>query len=122
MWDLQDALILQSVSYAGRRGDLRTVISSADAINVAIPTREEIERSVRRLMAAGLVHPDGDRVRPTRAGKRLVRKCGRWRDGVRMIPRQLEAKLASEVPFPSKVGEWDLDESTWQDAYARYRR
>jgi hypothetical protein len=120
MWTRQDAWILQSVVYAGMRGDLRSIIGNADAINVDIPSREQIEESVRRLEAAGLVESDGIRVRATRAGKRLVRQSGRWREGIRTIPRRLEARLNEEVPFPRGVSDWRLSQSDWQAAYDRY--
>jgi hypothetical protein len=122
MWTSQDAWILQSVVYAGRRGDLRSVLGNADAINVDIPSRDQIEASARRLEAAGLVKPDGARLRATRAGKRLVRQSGRWRQGIRTISRRLEGRLKEQVPFPERVGQWTLSREQWQRAYESYRQ
>lgn len=66
MWEWCDAWILQSIVYAGRRGDLRSVIANADAINVDIPSRAQLEQTVQRLEAAGLVTTEGTGVRATR--------------------------------------------------------
>jgi hypothetical protein len=122
MWEWADAWILQSVVHAGRRGDLRSVIAAADAINVDIPSRDQLERSVRRLEAAGLVTADGRRIRATRAGKRLVRRSGSWRQGIRTIAPQIEAQLTERVPFPEGMGRWALAQPEWQAAYDDYCR
>ncbi|HEX8053487.1 MAG TPA: hypothetical protein VF517_10885 [Thermoleophilaceae bacterium] len=120
MWDWADAWLLQSITYAGRRGDLRAVIHHADYINVDIPTRDDIERSVNRLAAAGLVEPSGLRLRATRQGRKLVRQSGRWSQGLREVPPRLTAKLRDEVAFPSQPTDWSLSEEDWQAAYDRY--
>jgi hypothetical protein len=119
VWDWADAWILQSVVYAGKPGEIRSLIASADAINVDIPTRDQLERSVRRLEAAGLVNPEGSRVRATRTGRRLVRQSGRWRQGIREITPLLEARLKQDVPFPGHPAAWNLSQAEWEAALDR---
>jgi hypothetical protein len=120
MWSVTDAWLLQAIAYAGRRGDLSKVIGKADYINVAIPTRDELERSVNRLAAADLVEAAGARVRATRRGRRLVRRSGRWNRGLREIPRRLAAVLEGEVPFPPEPAGWSLSDEDWRAACDRY--
>jgi hypothetical protein len=122
VWDSTDAWILQSVVYAGKRGELRSVIANADAINVDIPSRGALERSVQRLQAAGLVKADGDRVCATRAGKRIVHRGGRGLGGIRSFTPSVEAALTEQVAFPHQLGSWTLAHSVWQAAYDSYSR
>jgi hypothetical protein len=122
VWEWCDAWILQSIVYAGRRGDLRSVIANADAINVDIPLRAQLEQTVRRLEAAGLITTDGVRVRATRAGRRIVRRSRRgWREGIRDVAPRIEAMLREQVPFPPHPGGWTLTQKEWQAAYDAYR-
>lgn len=121
MWEWRDAWILQSVVYGVglRGGNLAKVIGAADHINVDIPSREDLETSVNRLAAAGLVHPEGTRLRATRAGRRVVKKAGSWRSGVRDLPPLIEAELRA-IPFPASAGTWSLSQATWETAYDEY--
>lgn len=120
MWDWRDAWILQSIVYAGRRGALRSILANADAFNVDVPPCDELERVVQRLQAAGLVSPDDERVRATRAGKRLVRACSGWRVGIRSITPKIEGALQEAVDFPDHSGDWSLSEVEWRSAYKAY--
>jgi hypothetical protein len=120
VWDGRDAWLLQAIVYAGRRGDLSAVIGRADSLNVAIVTREELELSVPRLEAAALVQTDGERIRSTRAGRRLVRRSSGWRGGLREITPRLEVALKERVPFPAEVSAWTLGDDAWRRAYERY--
>jgi hypothetical protein len=122
VWEWGDAWILQSIVYAGRGGDLRSVIANADAINVDIPSRAQLEQTVQRLEAAGLVTTNGTSVRATRAGTRIVRRSGRgWRRGIRSIAPRVEATLRKKVLFPPHPGGWTLPQAEWQAAYDAYR-
>jgi hypothetical protein len=122
MWDWCDAWILQSVAYAGRSGSLRSVIANADAINVDIPSRDQLERAVQRLEAAGLVTTDGAKVRATTAGTRIVRRSrAGMREGIRSIAPRVEATLREQVPFPAQLSRWTLPEAEWYKAYEAYR-
>ena len=120
MWEWADAWILQSVVYAGKRGELHAVIANADAINVDIPSRGTLEQSVRRLQAAGLVKADGDRVCARRAGKRIVSQGGRGLRGIREITPGVALVLRERVAFPKVLGGWTLAQPVWQAAYDSY--
>jgi hypothetical protein len=121
VWEWCDAWILQSIVYAGRGGDLRSVIANADAINVDIPSRAQLEQTVQRLEAAGLVTTDGTRVHATAAGKRVVRDSRRgWREGIRSVAPRVEATLREQVPFPPQLGGWSLTQAEWKAAYDDY--
>jgi hypothetical protein len=111
---------LQSVVYAGRHGDLRSLIANADAINVDIPSRDGLQGSVCRLEAAGLVHVDGLRVRASRSGRLIVRRARVHSRGIRSVAPRIHERLQQEVAFPTALTDWTLDQATWQDAYDRY--
>ena len=119
-WSWRDAWILQSIVYSGRGGDLASVIQNADAINVDIPSREQLEESVNKLAPAGLAVPDETRLRATRAARRLVR-ASRWGSGIRTVTGPLQAKLTAEVPVPAVPHDWTLTDENWQAASHRYR-
>jgi hypothetical protein len=118
MWEWKDAWILLAISGPSLRGhSLAAVIGNADAINVDIPSRDDLERSVNRLHAAGLVTADRERFRLTRDGRRVLRRAGRA--GLREKARLVEAEL-QRTPFPSEVGGWSLSQTEWEAAYKSY--
>lgn len=121
MWDVRDAWILQSIVYAAGRGSgqLPEVMAAADHINVDIPTLEDLERSVNRLAAAGLVSSEGTTFRASRTARRMVRKVGSWRAGIRTLPPLIETELQT-IPFPDHVPIWTLTNEAWQNAYDAY--
>ena len=120
VWELDDAWILQSVVFAGRRGDLARVIGQADAINAAIPSADVLQRAAGRLSAAGLLEVAGPRLRATRTGRRVVRRASGWRSHAREVPPRLLEVLDREVPFPDTPTDWDLSAVEWRVAYDRY--
>ena len=120
MWQGTDAWLLQAIVYAGPRGRLKRVVSQADFINVSVPTRAELADAVGRLEAAGLVKAGDGRVRATRSGRRLVRRSGQWRGGVRSVTPRLEEALARDVPFPQEASAWALSEEDRRQAYEEY--
>jgi len=80
VWTRQDAWLLQAIVRAGRRGELTSVIANADAINVDIPSRRQLEDSIGWLEAAELVVTEGTRVRaPQRLATRRARVAARVR-------------------------------------------
>ena len=118
MWDWKDAWILLAISGAPLRGrSLSSVIGMADAINVDIPSRDDLERSVNRLVAARLVRLDSDRFRLTGEGRRLLRRARRAR--LREKPKLIEADLR-RTPFPTETNDWSLSQADWEAAYKNY--
>jgi hypothetical protein len=122
MWERHHAWILQAVVFSGRRGTLRSVISNADAINMAVPTREELKRAVQRLEAAGLVRTYGTTPRATRAGRRIVRasRAG-WGESIRSVAARVESLLHEQVPYPVHSSDWTLTHDEWEAACNDYR-
>jgi hypothetical protein len=58
-----DAWLLQAIALAARerRATLAEVIASADAVNHALPTTDELHGGLSRLTAGGFVHEIEDR-------------------------------------------------------------
>lgn len=118
-WDFKDAWILQAIADSSRPRTLAAVIGSADAINVDIPSRDILVRTINRLLAAGLVESKDGKLRPTRSGRGLVRRVSRGKS-LREVPPVLLDVLRSEVPPPVNPHGWRLSEADWQAAYDRY--
>lgn len=100
-WTWVDAWVLAAVVDQSRGADLSELIGHADALNHAIPTRDELASSLGALVAAGLVEVAADRYRTTSAGRALR---GEWTAGTRswsdvLLPR-LAALPRSEVELP----------------------
>jgi len=120
MWSVRDAWILLAIA-STRDGDLQSVIARADYINVDIPACDELRRIVGRLIAAGLV-AEGPRGLVVRVSAFDLIKQSRGKDGIRMVPRRLQARLTDQVPFPEGAPDWDLAPADWQRAYDDYRQ
>ncbi|MFL5847199.1 MAG: hypothetical protein ACJ762_21180 [Solirubrobacteraceae bacterium] len=122
MWERHHAWILQAVARSGPRGTLRSVISNADAINMTVPTREELERAVQRLQAAGLVKTYGTIPRATRAGRRIVRESRPgWGESIGSVTARVESLLLEQVPYPARPSDWALSPDEWEAACNDYR-
>ncbi len=68
-----DAWILLAIALVGRdsSASLTQVVAAADAVQHAIPAREEINGAVGRLVRAGYVVPEGARLGLTESGRAL---------------------------------------------------
>lgn len=73
------------------------------------PTRTEVEDSVARLIGAGYVRADGDRVVPSESGEALVRSSRRLAPESRL--RRIREAL-EDAP-PTTPGSWVLPGETW---------
>jgi hypothetical protein len=62
-FDDHDAWIFWAIPVSEEGTDLRGIIGAADAINHAIPSREQIESSINRGLRAGLLERCGERLR-----------------------------------------------------------
>lgn len=66
-----DAWIFLALGMAGKlsgTASMAGLLSMADALNHAVPTRDQVETSVSRLIAAGLVGAHGEELWLTEAG------------------------------------------------------
>ena len=113
-WTWVDAWLLAAIPDPDAGGSLSEVIGVADAVNHAIPTRDELASSLGALLAADLVTALDGRFRVTPAG-RAVRaqwdgRLGGWQEAI--LPA-LARLPRPEQPLP-------LTEDEVRAAYAKY--
>jgi hypothetical protein len=92
------------------------LIGTADGINHAIPTRDELAASLGALQAAGLVEHTEGRLRTTPQGKTLKKH---WQGGLFDWSKSLLPHLEK---LPRPTGELAITESEVQTAYVEYVR
>jgi hypothetical protein len=95
---------------------LADVLASADFLHHAVPTREELEESVRRLAGAGLLVVEDDLVEIAPAGEHLWRN--RPFSGLSSAVMTMQAQL-NRTSVPGDSG-WILDEQTYHTAVREY--
>jgi len=95
---------------------LADVLAAADFLHHAVPTRDELQFSVRRLAGAGLLQVDDDLVEITPAGEQLWRT--RPFSGLSSAVMTLQAQL-NRATAPG-AGDWALDEQTYATAVSEY--
>ena len=122
---MSDAWIFLSIGDASGGGNdwapLEWVIRSADGNNHDIPSPAELETSVAKLTAAGLVEVRGLEMRLTPLGGEMYAKAnGR---GVGHIQRMFDlGKEWEAVGYPPPAdGDWRLNPADHAEAFARYR-
>jgi hypothetical protein len=96
---------------------LADVLAAADFLHHAVPTRDELEFSVRRLAGAGLLHVADDLVEVAPAGEQLWRT--RPFSGLSSAVMTLQVQL-NRAGAPGE-SEWTLDEPTYLTALREYR-
>jgi hypothetical protein len=96
---------------------LADVLAAADFLHHAVPTRDELEFSVRRLAGAGLLHVADDLVEVAPAGEQLWRT--RPFSGLSSAVMTLQVQL-NRAGAPGE-SEWTLDEPTYLIALREYR-
>jgi hypothetical protein len=117
-WDMADAWLLAAIASAppdpaGDGATLVAVLTAAEGINHATPTRDETELAIRRLLGTGLiaVGNTADHFRLTEAGQQVRR---RWRHGafgwIDALPPALR-RLG-----PPQLAEWSLPPSAYEQA------
>lgn len=95
---------------------LADVLAAADFLHHAVPSRAELEESVRRLAGAGLLVVEDDLVEIAPAGEQLWRT--RPFSGLSSAVMTLQAQL-NRVSRPGDSG-WTLDEATYAAAVREY--
>ena len=95
---------------------LADVLAAADFLHHAVPTRQELQESVRRLAGAGLIVVEDDVVEVAPAGEQLWRT--RPFSGLSSAVMTLQSQLnRSSSPGDS---DWVLDEQTYNAAVREY--
>ncbi|HEX9999770.1 MAG TPA: hypothetical protein VGB74_04915 [Actinoplanes sp.] len=95
---------------------LADVLAAADFLHHSVPSRTELEESVRRLAGAGLLVVEDDIVEVAPAGEQLWRT--RPFSGLSSAVMTLQAQL-KRGPEPGDSG-WRLDEHTYATAVREY--
>lgn len=117
LWTRSDAWFAAAVASCSRHASLKEVISVGDAINHDVFMRSEIEQAVRRLVAAGLLETQaGPTFELTREGAALLAR----RTGGMVSQTDSVMKLLMDVPVPTVVGTWSLDEDQVDEGYRAY--
>ena len=96
---------------------LADVLAAADFLHHSVPSRAELEESVRRLAGAGLIVVEDDLVEVAPAGEQLWRT--RPFSGLSSAVMTLQAQL-NRASTPGDSG-WTLDEQTYHTALREYR-
>jgi hypothetical protein len=116
-WGASDSWVLMGLAETPL--PLVRVIGAMDALNHAIPTHEELDGGLRRLMAAGLATVEGDRPVLTAAGAEFVTRAAGGTKVWTTAWRRVEAALAG-LPLPQTMPDWRLDGATYQEALSGY--
>jgi hypothetical protein len=95
---------------------LADVLAAADFLNHSLPSREELEESVRRLAGAGLITVHDDLLEVAPAGEQLWRT--RPFSGLSSAVVTLQTQL-NRASTPGDA-DWRLDEQTYQAAVREY--
>jgi hypothetical protein len=95
---------------------LADVLAAADFLHHAVPTRDELEGSVRRLAGAGLIRIEDDLVEIAPAGEQL------WRTRPFSGLSSAVVTLQTQLNRATEPGEsdWKLDEQTYAAALREY--
>jgi hypothetical protein len=95
---------------------LADVLAAADFLHHSVPSRAELQDSVRRLVGAGLLTIDDDMVAVAPTGEQLWRT--RPFSGLSSAVVTLQTQLnRSSIPGES---DWELDEQTYAAAVREY--
>jgi hypothetical protein len=119
-----DPWILLAVAKASFHGScsLPRLISAADYINHAIPSRAQIEGGVNRLAAAGLLSVSKNGFSLAPKGRRLMIGL---ESKSRSLPRQwkmLEKELPAIGPLTRRARRWRLSPAVYRQAVAEHLR
>jgi hypothetical protein len=95
---------------------LADVLAAADFLNHSVPSRQELEESVRRLAGAGLLTVEDDLVEVAPAGEQLWRTRPFSGLSSAVVTLQTQLNRASE---PGDA-DWRLDEATYNTAVREY--
>ncbi|WP_229075748.1 hypothetical protein [Actinoplanes sp. DH11] len=96
---------------------LADLLAAADFLHHSVPSREDLEESVRRLSGAGLITVDDDMFEVAPAGEQLWRT--RPFSGLSSAVMTLQAQL-NRGPEPGDA-DWTLDEQAYAAALREYR-
>lgn len=99
---------------------LQGVIGSADAINHAIPSHQELQRAFGWLIARSLAKKDGGKYSYTQEGAALRKKCVGSKMTIRESWAAVEKKFATMIDGASPLDDVSADEVG--AAYTGYKK
>ncbi|WP_249997868.1 hypothetical protein [Actinoplanes sp. M2I2] len=97
---------------------LADLLGAADFLHHSVPSRAELEESIRRLAGAGLIVVEDDLVEVAPAGEQLWR--GRPFSGLSSAVMTLQTQLNRGAAEPGH-SDWTLDDQTYALAMREYR-
>ncbi len=115
-WTWSDAWVLAATPDASTGCSLSDLIRTADGINHAIVTLDELAGGLGALLAAGLVDVQGDLIRTTEAGQRVKKH---WKNGLFGWSRSLLPRLR-KIPRPAE--RFEISPAEYDAAVAAYLR
>ena len=114
-WQRTDVWILVALEHAAgrrRRADLVALLRAADEVNQTLPTHDELEGALRRLLGAHLAVEDRLHFAPTPNGRRLVREAR----GDRGTENFAEVEEHLRALAPPREADWRLEEAAFEEA------
>ena len=115
-----DAWVFISINPSEAGTTLEFLIATADWINHAIPTQNEIEGAVNRLAQAGLLRVEADKFFLTEPGHEIQRSILAKKGSMIKLWAKMEKHL-NETELPVVVAdEFHLSANQLEDAHQRY--
>src|SRR4051794_1071982 len=122
VWVLSDAVVLATARLSGTHdapASLPELIANADAVFHFIPTADEIEGALSRLLGAGLVTVGNLGIAVEPFGRELLARARGGRDGDPMI--RVQHLLALMEHIPTEPVPWYLDREVYEAVAVEYR-
>jgi hypothetical protein len=122
VWVLSDAVVLATARLSGTEdapAGLPDLIANADAVFHFIPTADEIEGALSRLVGAGLVSVGDLGIAVEPFGRELVARARGSRAGDPMI--RVRNLLALLEHIPAEPVPWRLDREVYEAVTLEYR-
>jgi hypothetical protein len=119
-FDMDDAWLFWAIPANEQGTDLRGLISAADAINHAIPSREQIVRAVNRGLRAGIIETGGGRFRFAPGIRDEIAKAGSVSTTWSKQWDALYAFLSSREWQRTGKGTYRLSDNTYRNTVEEY--
>lgn len=122
IWVLSDAIVLATARLSGTHevpAGLPELIANADAVFHFIPTADEIEGALSRLVGAGLVSVGDLGIAVERLGRELVARARGGPEGDPML--RVHSLLALLEHIPTDPVPWFLDREVYEAVTLEYR-
>jgi hypothetical protein len=122
VWVLSDAIVLATARLSGTfesPAGLRELIANADAVFHLIPSADEIEGALSRLVGAGIVSVGDLGIYVEPLGRELVARARGGTEGDPMV--RVRHLLAMLEYLPTEPVPWHLDRQAYEAVTLEYR-